>query len=66
MFLSPKPCSYHTNTGAVVIQKGHSPNATTRLPLGNPMHDYVILVEIQIIDALGAAYVDIKMVTVRN
>lgn len=47
------------------MQKGLSPNATTRLPLGNPLHDYAIALEIQIIDSLGAAALDILAVTVR-
>ncbi|XP_078349560.1 polycystin-1-like protein 2 isoform X5 [Oculina patagonica] len=55
---------YHTNTGGVVMQKGLSPNATTRLPLGNPLHDYAIALEIQIIDSLGAATLDILVVMV--
>ena len=47
------------------MQKGLSPNATTRLPLGNPLHDYAIALEIQIIDSLGAATLDILVVKVR-
>lgn len=58
--------SYHTNTGAFVIQKGSSSEATTRLPLGNPMHDYVIALEIQIIDSLGAARMEVLIVSVCN
>lgn len=46
------------------MQKGLSPNATTRLPLGNPLHGYAIALEIQIIDSLGAATLDILVVMV--
>ena len=55
---------YHTNTGGVVMQKGLSPNATTRLPLGNPLHGFAIALEIEIIDALGAGTLDILVVMV--
>jgi len=47
-----------------VMQKGLSPNATTRLPLGNPLHGYAIALEIEIIDALGAGTLDILVVMV--
>ena len=57
---------YHTNTGGFVIQKGSSPKATTRLPLGNPTHGYIIGLEIQIIDSLGAAWMKLLTVTVCN
>lgn len=46
------------------MQKGLSPNATTRLPLGNPLHGYAIALEIEIIDALGAGTLDILVVMV--
>lgn len=46
------------------MQKGLSPNATTRLPLGNPLHGFVIALEIEIIDALGAGTLDIPVVKV--
>lgn len=46
------------------MQKGLSPNATTRLPLGNPLHGFAIALEIEIIDALGAGTLDILVVMV--
>lgn len=46
------------------MQKGLSPNATTRLPLGNPLHRFAIALEIEIIDALGAGTLDILVVMV--
>ena len=46
------------------MQKGSSPNATTRLPLGDPLHDYAIALEIQIIDSLGAGTLEILVVYV--
>ena len=58
------PCSYHTNTGSVVIQKGSSPNATTRLPLGDPLHNYAIALGIQILDSLGASTLEIHVAMV--
>ncbi|XP_068682590.1 polycystin-1-like protein 2 [Montipora foliosa] len=55
---------YHTNKGGFVIQKGSSPKATTRLPLGNPLYGYVVGLEILIIDGLGAAFSDLLYVFV--
>lgn len=57
---------YHTNTGGFVIQKGSSAKTTTRLPLGNPLFDYAIGLEVLIIDGLGAAETELLYVTVRN
>lgn len=48
----------------MVVQKGSSPNATARLPLGDPLHDYAIALEIQILDSLGASTLEILVAMV--
>lgn len=46
--------SYHTTTGEVQFQSGLSPNASVRLPLGDPIADYTIPILITVRDSLGA------------
>ena len=57
---------YHTNTGMVVITKGSEANVTTRLPVGDPLKDFVITIETQIIDHLGASEMYLMAVYVRT
>ena len=49
-----------------MIQKGISAKTTTRLPLGNPLFEYAIGLEVLIIDGLGAAETELLFVKVRN
>ena len=57
--------SYHTSTGEVQFQSGHSQNATVRLPLGNAAANYSVLVKVLVKDSYGAfttaAKIDVKV-----
>ena len=47
--------SYHKTTGEVHFQSGLSPNASVRLPLGDPIADYTIPISVTVTDSLGAS-----------
>ncbi|XP_048586750.1 uncharacterized protein LOC5520842 isoform X2 [Nematostella vectensis] len=56
---------YHTVTGMVVVDKTYSTSITTMLPVGEADVDYQIIIEVLIIDALGASYTEFLPVTVQ-
>ena len=46
---------YRSRTGMVVIEKGYASDSRTTLPVGDPDNNFVIKIEIQVIDNQGAA-----------
>ena len=46
--------SYHTTTGVVHFQSGLSSNASVRLPLGDPIANYSIIILVDVKDSYGA------------
>jgi hypothetical protein len=49
----------------IVIERTFNNHITTRLPLGDPVSDYMVPIEVLIIDSLGASSMDLIPVTVR-
>ncbi|XP_031571396.1 uncharacterized protein LOC116305596 isoform X3 [Actinia tenebrosa] len=56
---------YHTNTGMIVIEKTFSNHIITRLPLGDPVADYIVPIEVLVSDSFGGSSMDFTFVFVK-